>query len=205
MVLPQGRAALVRLFLQASRRYRSVAELFGPFATNPLGIPSSVLLSFCGGAFTSTCNDTNTNTTYTTTGHPEGCARSMARKSTGSSRSISCPILSTVSGSWATLPSSRRSQTYILMPATATTSAITTRPICQGLSRTTYNATLYYDDSVFEARISAAFRSKFLVTAGPTSGLSPTTPSIRPRRSIWTPRPATRSTTISPLTCRPST
>ncbi len=63
-------------------------------------------------------------------------------------------------------------QTYILVPATATTAAITTVNDLQGLSRTTYNATLYYDDTVFEARVSAVFRSKFLITPGPTSGLS---------------------------------
>jgi outer membrane receptor protein involved in Fe transport len=63
-------------------------------------------------------------------------------------------------------------QNYILVPPTATTAAITTLNDLTGLSRTTYNATLYYDDSVFEARVSAAFRSKFLVSVGPTSGLS---------------------------------
>ena len=34
-----------------------------------------------------------------------------------------------------------------------------------GLSRISYNATLYYDDTVFQARISAAFRSKFLISS----------------------------------------
>jgi outer membrane receptor protein involved in Fe transport len=63
-------------------------------------------------------------------------------------------------------------QNYILVPATATTAAITTQGDLQGLSRTTYNATFYYDDRVFQARLSGAFRSKFLVAPGPTSGLS---------------------------------
>ena len=40
------------------------------------------------------------------------------------------------------------------------------------MSRTSYNAVFYYDDSIFQARLSAAFRSKFLISQGPTSGLS---------------------------------
>jgi TonB-dependent receptor len=38
------------------------------------------------------------------------------------------------------------------------------------LSRTSYNATLYYDDSVFQARISAAFRSKYIPNGGVNPG-----------------------------------
>lgn len=35
-----------------------------------------------------------------------------------------------------------------------------------GLSRTSYNATVYYDDSVFQTRLTAAFRSKFMLSSG---------------------------------------
>src|SRR6201999_2201593 len=38
------------------------------------------------------------------------------------------------------------------------------------LSRTSFNSTLYYDDSVFQARISAAFRSKYIPNAGVNPG-----------------------------------
>jgi len=40
----------------------------------------------------------------------------------------------------------------------------------ENMSRTSYNATFYYDDSVFQARISAAFRSKYLNAGGVNPG-----------------------------------
>jgi len=148
-------------------------NLFGPFATNPLGIPSSVLLSFCGGAFTPTCNDTNTNTTYTTTVTQKGGPLY------GLELDIQQPFdfLPQIpglenAGFLGNVTFVQARQNYILVPATATSAAITTNADLNGLSRTTWNATLYYDDQVFQARVSAAYRSKFLITAGPTAGLS---------------------------------
>jgi outer membrane receptor protein involved in Fe transport len=38
------------------------------------------------------------------------------------------------------------------------------------MSRTSYNAVFYYDDSVFQARISANFRSKYLDSGGVNPG-----------------------------------
>jgi TonB-dependent receptor len=35
-----------------------------------------------------------------------------------------------------------------------------------GLSRTSYNGTIYYDDTVFQARLTASFRSHFLIDSG---------------------------------------
>src|SRR5262249_17765612 len=40
----------------------------------------------------------------------------------------------------------------------------------QGLSRTSYNATFYYDDSIFQARVTAAFRSKYIPQGGTNPG-----------------------------------
>jgi TonB-dependent receptor len=54
---------------------------------------------------------------------------------------------------------------YILNPATGTTFLAD----LNNLSRTSYNATLYYDDHVFQARVSAAFRSKYI----PSGGINP--------------------------------
>ena len=146
-------------------------NLFGPFATNPLGIPSSVLLSFCGGVFTATCNDTNTNTTYTTTVSQKGGPLYGMEIDWQQPFDFMPHPLDNM-GFLGNVTFVQARQTFILVPATPTTAAITTLNDLPGLSRTTYNATLYYDDTVFEARLSAAFRSKFLVTAGPTSGLS---------------------------------
>jgi iron complex outermembrane receptor protein len=146
-------------------------NLFGPFSANPLGIPSSVLLSFCGGAFTPTCNDTNTNTTYTTTVTQKG-GPLYGTEIDWQQPFDFLPHPFDSFGFLGNVSFIQARQNYILVPATATTAAITTQGDLTGLSRTTYNATLYYDDSIFEARISAAFRSKFLVAPGPTSGLS---------------------------------
>jgi TonB-dependent receptor len=38
-----------------------------------------------------------------------------------------------------------------------------------GLSRTSFNTTLYYDDSVFQARVAGTFRSKYIVSINPGS------------------------------------
>jgi len=56
-------------------------------------------------------------------------------------------------------------ENYILNPTTGATFLAD----LANLSRTSYNATLYYDDSVFEARVSAAFRSKYI----PSGGINP--------------------------------
>jgi TonB-dependent receptor len=143
-------------------------QLSGPFATNPLGIPTSVLLSFCGGTFTSLCNDTNTNTTYSTTVSQKGSPLF------GSEIDWNQPF-DFLPGSFANtgflgnFTYVQAQQNNILNPLLPNQ---TTPADLIGLSRVTYNATLYYDDGIYEARVSAAFRSHFLLAIGPTSGLS---------------------------------
>jgi TonB-dependent receptor len=44
-----------------------------------------------------------------------------------------------------------------------TSGAVTMLADLQGLSRITYNATVYYDDTVFQARLTGAFRSHYLI------------------------------------------
>ncbi len=140
----------------------------GPFASNPLGIPSSVLLAFCGGTFTANCNDTNANTTYVTTVTQKG-GPLYGTEIDWQQPFDFLPDPFSNMGLLANVTFVQAQQHYFLNAANP--SQVTTADLT-GLSRTTYNATLYYDDSVFEARISAAFRSKFLVTQGPTTGLS---------------------------------
>jgi iron complex outermembrane receptor protein len=140
----------------------------GPFATNPLGIPSSALLAFCGGTFTANCNDTNANTTYVSTVTQKG-GPLYGTEIDWQQPFDFLPHPFDSFGVLANVTFVQAQQHYFLNPANP--SQVTTADLT-GLSRTTYNATLYYDDSVFEARISAAFRSKFLVSQGPTSGLS---------------------------------
>jgi TonB-dependent receptor len=140
----------------------------GPFATNPLGIPSSALLAFCGGVFTANCNDTNANTTYVSTVTQKG-GPLYGTEIDWQQPFDFLPHPFDNFGALANVTFVQAQQHYFLNPANP--SQVTTADLT-GLSRTTYNATLYYDDTVFEARISAAFRSKFLVSQGPTSGLS---------------------------------
>jgi TonB-dependent receptor len=147
------------------------SNLFGPFASNPLGIPDSVLQTFCGGAFTPTCNDTDPATSYTTTVSQKGSPLYGMELDLQQPFDF-LPHPFDNFGFLGNVTFVQARQTYILTPPTATAAAVTTTADLIGLSRTTYNATLYYDDSIFEARISAAFRSKFLLGVGPTSGLS---------------------------------
>ena len=39
-----------------------------------------------------------------------------------------------------------------------------------GLSKTSYNATLYFDNKIFSARVSAAYRSEYLTTVPGRNG-----------------------------------
>src|SRR6201999_3985946 len=117
--------------------------------TNPLGIPSSVLLSFSGGAFTPTCNDTNTNTTYTTTVTQKGGPLYGTEIDWQQPFDFLPDPLDSF-GLLANVTFVQAQQHYFLNPANPT--QVTTADLA-GLSRTTYNATFYYDDSIFEARL----------------------------------------------------
>lgn len=148
--------------------------LFGPFATNPLGLPVSTIDGVCGAPTVPpnpNCNATDPRTSYSTTVNSKG-GPLYGTEIDWQQPFDFLPHPLDNFGLLGNVTFIQARQTYILVPATATTAAITTVNDLQGLSRTTYNATLYYDDTVFEARVSAVFRSKFLITPGPTAGLS---------------------------------
>jgi TonB-dependent receptor len=133
------------------------------FAGNPFGIPSSIALAACGGAFSSNCNDTNpTNFSFK--------VNQPGAPLYGTEINLQQPF--DFLPGWyqnfgflgnVTLVQAR--QNYLAADGTISATAD-----LENLSRTSYNATLYYDDSIFQARVSAAFRSKFLNTNGVNPG-----------------------------------
>jgi TonB-dependent receptor len=126
-----------------------------PYAGNPFGLPDSLALAACGGAFTAACNTTNI-AQFKSTINQKGAPLY------GTEINWQQPF--TFLDGWEQNFGVLGNVTYVQAQQTyfnpdGTIQAIADLPY---LSRTSYNATLYYDDSVFQARISAAFRSKYL-------------------------------------------
>jgi TonB-dependent receptor len=134
-----------------------------PFTGNPFGIPDSVALAACGGVFLNNCNATN----------PANFSFNVNQKGAplyGTEINWQQPF-DFLPDFWAnfgvlgnaTFVQAR--QNYLAQNGTVQAVAD-----LENMSRTSYNATFYYDDSVFQARISAAFRSKYLNAGGVNPG-----------------------------------
>jgi TonB-dependent receptor len=134
-----------------------------PFTGNPFGIPDSIALAACGGVFLQNCN----------AGNPANFSFKVNQKGSplyGTEINWQQPfdflpdfwenfgVLGNV-----TFVQAR--QNYLA--ANGTVQAVAD---LENMSRTSYNATFYYDDGVFQARISAAFRSKYLDSGGVNPG-----------------------------------
>ena len=134
-----------------------------PVTGNPFGIPDSIALAACGGVFLQNCNATN----------PANFSFKVNQKGSplyGTEINWQQPfdflpdfwenfgVLGNV-----TFVQAR--QNYLA--ANGTIQAVAD---LENMSRTSYNGTFYYDDGVFQARISAAFRSKYLDAGGVNPG-----------------------------------
>ncbi len=174
----QDRRPVVRMVLHSQSRallsfaffYKYLDDIevsaepwFGPFNANPLGIPSSALLSFCPAAALSrrpAQRHQYQHDLYDQR-YPEGRPALCALEIDWQQPFDFLPHPFDNFGVLGNVSFVQARQNYILVPATATTAAITTQGDLTGLSRdVTYNATFYYDDSIFQARISAAFRQQ---------------------------------------------
>lgn len=134
-----------------------------PFTGNPFGIPDSVALAACGGVFLQNCNQNN----------PANFSFKVNQKGAplyGTEINWQQPF-DFLPDFWAnfgvlgnaTFVQAR--QNYLA--ANGTVQAVAD---LENMSRTSYNGTFYYDDGVFQARVSAAFRSKYLNAGGVNPG-----------------------------------
>ncbi|HEY2008910.1 MAG TPA: TonB-dependent receptor [Rhizomicrobium sp.] len=134
-----------------------------PYEGNPFGLPDSLALAACGGVYTQACNPTNIaqfKSTINQKGSPlYGTEINWEQPFTF------LPDFWSNFGYLGNVTFVQAQQTYLNPDGTVQAIADLTN-----LSRTSFNSTLYYDDSVFQARISAAFRSKYIPNGGVNPG-----------------------------------
>ncbi len=95
---------------------------------------------------------------------PPRAARSKASKSATSSRSRSCPACGATSAPSSTTPVWNPRSLHTVSGASARRRSHRSTDDLTGLSKDAYNATLYFDNKIFSARVAAAYRSDYLTT-----------------------------------------
>ncbi|HEX7945730.1 MAG TPA: TonB-dependent receptor [Phenylobacterium sp.] len=142
------------LFRKDIKTFVQTRQLTSTFTNNPFGIPNSVATAACGA--TPGCDATTTLWTFTVPVNTDG----------GPVKGFEVNYQQ----SFDFLPGPLK-HTGALLNFTRVTSSIdyingagvvVATDDLTGLSRRSYNATIYYEDSKFSARVSAAYRSKYL-------------------------------------------
>lgn len=134
-----------------------------PYTNNPFGLPTSIALAACGGSFTSFCDP----------GQPANFSFKVNQKGSplyGTEINLQQPFdflpdFWSNFGVLGNVTFVQARQNYLAANGTIQATAD-----LENLSRTSYNATFYYDDTVFQARVSANFRSKYLDSGGVNPG-----------------------------------
>jgi len=133
-----------------------------PYAGNPLGLPNSLVVAACGASYGSGCNE-NLIWNFTNPVNSKGSPLF------GTEINWQQPFdfLPDFWSNFGVLGNA----TYVQAKQNFLNSNGTVQSVQDllGLSRTSFNATLYYDDSVFQARIAGAFRSKYVANNNPGS------------------------------------
>jgi len=134
-----------------------------PFTGNPFGIPTSIALAACGGAFTSFC-DPSQPANFTFKVNQKGSPLYGTEVNWQQPFDF-LPDFWANFGVLGNVTFVQARQNYLA--ANGTIQAVAD---LENMSRTSYNAVFYYDDSVFQARVSANFRSKYLDSGGVNPG-----------------------------------
>jgi TonB-dependent receptor len=130
----------------------------GAFTGNALGLPDSVAIAACGAAFPATCSPSDTNWQFSLPRNTPGGPLS------GWEVGVQMPFFF-LPGVWsnfgvaANFTHVESEIDYVDALGNPTVTADLT-----GLSAESWNATLYYEDERFSARVSGAFRSDYLTT-----------------------------------------
>ena len=135
------------------------------FVGNPFNIPVSIAQAACGGAFSSFCNATDP-ANFTFKVNQKG-APLYGTEVNWQQPFDFLPDFWENFGVLGNVTFVQARQNYLA--ANGTVQAVAD---LENMSRTSYNGVFYYDDSVFQARISANFRSKYLDTAGVNPGFN---------------------------------
>ena len=133
------------------------------FTGNPFQIPVSIAQAACGGAFTSFC-DPSQPANFTFKVNQKG-APLYGTEINWQQPFDFLPDIWSNFGVLGNVTFVQARQNYLAANGTIQATAD-----LENMSRTSWNGTFYYDDTVFQARISAAFRSKYLDSAGVNPG-----------------------------------
>ena len=133
------------------------------FTGNPFGIPVSIAQAACGGAFTSFC-DPSQPANFTFKVNQKGSPL-YGTEINWQQPFDFLPDWWSSFGVLGNVTFVQARQNYLAQNGTIQAVAD-----LENMSRTSYNATFYYDDGVFQARGSAAFRSKYLDSGGVNPG-----------------------------------
>ncbi|MGB8602766.1 MAG: TonB-dependent receptor [Rhizomicrobium sp.] len=134
---------------------------YSTFQNNSLGLPDSMAIAACGSAYGAGCNEYDTIWTFSTSKNMKG-APLYGSEINLQQQFDFLPAPFDNMGFLGNVTMVQATQTYYNSDGSVYATADLT-----GLSRTSYNTTLYYDDTVFQARISAAFRSKYIASMNP--------------------------------------
>jgi TonB-dependent receptor len=132
------------------------------YAGNPLGLPTSLVVAACGSSYGSACNE-NLNWNFSQPVNSKGSPL-YGTEINWQQPFDFLPGSFENTGFLGNVTFVQAKQYYYNADGSVLTYADLT-----GLSHTSYNATLYYDDSIFQARVSAAFRSKYISSINPGS------------------------------------
>ena len=136
-----------------------------PYTGNPFNLPTSIALAACGGVFTSFC-DPALPANFTFKINQKGSPLYGTEINWQQPFNFSfLPEYLSSFGILGNVTFVQARQTYLA--ANGTVQAVAD---LENMSRTSWNATFYYDDGVFQARVSAASRSRYLNTGGVNPG-----------------------------------
>jgi TonB-dependent receptor len=161
----KGALLSVAYFQKNIDSFVQTVQSSGTFADNPFGLPESLAIAACGNQYPATCNPAAANWTFSA---PRNSPGGILR---GVEVNLQQPFkfLPGFLGNFGVL----LNYTHVTSSIKYLNSsgAVAVVADLTGLSRNSANATLYYEDKVVSARVSAAYRSKYLSDAVGTQGI----------------------------------
>lgn len=160
-----GALLSVAFFQKDIDSFVQTVQSSGTFADNPFGLPESLAIAACGTQYPATCNPAAANWTFSA---PRNTPGGRLR---GFEVNFQQPFkfLPGFLGNFGVLLNYTHVESNIkYLNSKGVVVKVTD---LTGLSRNSANATLYYEDKVVSARVSAAYRSKYLSDAVGTQGI----------------------------------
>src|SRR5438270_9717296 len=152
----QGALLSLALFRKDVSSFISTLQSRGTFDQNPFGMPSSLADAACAGLNPTTCNTTTTQFTFSSPANtPGGPVEGFEVNYQQPFKFL--PGLLHNTGVLLNYTGVKSKIKYL----NAAGAVVATNDLTQ-LSRRSANATLYYEDSRLSARVSAAYRSRYL-------------------------------------------